>query len=69
MSEVIEKRQKDSYELELDKNLEILKSCQEKLEITSCFNCQNLFSCEIRKNYVDAVYNSMSKGDSGGFDF
>lgn len=64
-----EAKQKDSFELELDRQKEILLECQAKNSLTSCFNCPNLFGCEIRKNYVDAVYNSMSKGDSGGFDF
>ncbi|MGB2552427.1 MULTISPECIES: hypothetical protein [unclassified Campylobacter] len=64
-----ELKQKDKFELELDNQIDILKSCQSQKNLTSCFACENLFECEIRKNYVDAVYNSMSKGSTGGFDF
>ncbi|QCD52959.1 hypothetical protein [Campylobacter sp. RM16192] len=64
-----ELKQKDKFELELDAKLEILRSCQEQKGLKSCFECENLFECDTRKNYVDAVYNSMSKGDTGGFDF
>lgn len=38
--------------------------------LNSCYNCDEIFNCQTRKNYVDAVYNSMSKGKTeGGFDF
>ncbi len=52
--------------LQTKKNLE---QCQQNLQLKSCFNCEKLFNCEIRKKYIDAVYNSMSKGQSGGFEF
>ncbi len=39
-------------------------------KLNSCYNCDEIFNCQTRKNYVDAVYNSMSKGKTeGGFDF
>ncbi|KGI56961.1 hypothetical protein [Campylobacter sp. MIT 97-5078] len=67
MSEVIEK---DFFELELEEKKQILQSCQQEKNMRSCFDCQELFECQIRKNYVLAVYNSMSKGkNEGGFDF
>ncbi|MDO5045890.1 hypothetical protein [Campylobacter sp.] len=62
-------RQKDKFELELEEQTQILKECQTQKNLKSCFGCENLFDCEIRKNYVDAVYNSMAKGSTGGFDF
>ncbi|MGP1485080.1 MAG: hypothetical protein ACTTJC_03150 [Campylobacter sp.] len=60
---------KDSFELELENKKKILQDCQTNKGLKSCFNCDELFECQTRKFYVDAVYNSMSKGSSGGFDF
>ena len=61
--------QKDEFELELDRQREILQACQREKDLNSCFACETMFECKTRKNYVDAVYSSMSKGDGGGFDF
>ena len=61
--------QKDEFELELDRQREILQACQREKGLSSCFACEAMFECKTRKNYVDAVYISMSKGDGGGFDF
>ena len=61
--------QKDEFELELDRQREILQACQHEKGLSSCFACEAMFECKTRKNYVDAVYISMSKGDGGGFDF
>ena len=61
--------QKDEFELEHDRQREILQACQREKGLSSCFACEAMFECKTRKNYVDAVYSSMSKGDGGGFDF
>ena len=61
--------QKDEFELELDRQREILQACEREKGLNSCFACEAMFECKTRKNYVDAVYSSMSKGDGGGFDF
>ena len=61
--------QKDRFELEMDNKKEILQNCQSDKGLNSCFNCNELFNCQIRKDYVDDVYNSMSKGNVGDFDF
>lgn len=61
--------QKDEFELELERQREILQACQSEKGLSSCFACEAMFECKTRKNYVDAVYSSMSKGDGGGFDF
>ena len=61
--------QKDEFELELDRQREILQACQREKGLSSCFACEAMFECKTRKNYVDAVYSSMSKNDGGGFDF
>ncbi len=62
-------KQNDKYKELLIKATQDLKDCQKNLQLQSCFDCEKLFDCEIRKKYVDAVYNSMSKGQSGGFEF
>lgn len=61
---------RDEFEQDLDKKKEILSSCQSSKGLKSCYNCDEIFNCPTRKDYVDAVYNSMSKGKTeGGFDF
>lgn len=59
----------DSFELKLEEKLKELKSCQEENRYTSCMSCDSFFNCELRKSYVLAVYESMNKGQSGGFEF
>jgi hypothetical protein len=59
----------DIYKERLVKATNDLKDCQENFRFKSCFDCKKLFDCEIRKGYVNAVYSSMSKGQSGGFEF
>jgi hypothetical protein len=60
---------KDRYELKLDEQLEVLQKCQKEHKIKSCLKCKKIIGCEIRKDYVNAVYQSMSKGAGGGFEF
>lgn len=59
----------DKFELHLDEMIEKLQSCQRAKEVESCSSCPLYFECELRSSYVKAVYNSMSKGDTGGFEF
>ncbi|PKN15270.1 MAG: hypothetical protein CVU67_01525 [Deltaproteobacteria bacterium HGW-Deltaproteobacteria-24] len=59
----------DEWELKLEEQLQVLKQCQEKKELLGCEPCDAFFDCEIRKTYVVAVYESMNKGSSGGFEF
>lgn len=61
--------QKDEFILKLEEKTKWLKSCQKEKMLNSCFPCDKLFECDIRKNYVDAAYDSMSKGSGGGFEF
>ena len=51
-----------------DKKIE-LESCQEEHQITSCIKCDKLLDCTVRDAYIKAVYDSMSKGTGGGFEF
>jgi hypothetical protein len=59
----------DKWELQLNKELEKLKSCQTDKKVDSCLKCKEILECEVRKHYVQAVYESMNKGEDGGFEF
>ncbi|MFV0481569.1 MAG: hypothetical protein ACK5LP_06260 [Campylobacteraceae bacterium] len=58
-----------NYSPELKIEIENIQKCQEEKEVKSCFTCKNFYDCEIRKKYVQTVYDSMSHGESGGFEF
>lgn len=60
---------KDKFEVDLEDKLKELKECQDSMNIKSCFNCDEYFECIIRIDYKKSVYNSMSKGNNGGFSF
>lgn len=59
----------DEWDLKLEEKLDELKKCQETQSLSSCNPCEKFFDCELRKKYVLAVYESMSKGTGGGFEF
>ncbi|MEA3228595.1 MAG: hypothetical protein U9P38_05930 [Campylobacterota bacterium] len=61
--------QKDKFELHLDEMIVQLQTCQKEKNIKSCSDCENYLLCELRTNYIKSVYNSMSKGQTGGFEF
>ncbi|MDQ7043097.1 MAG: hypothetical protein Q9M34_06145 [Sulfurimonas sp.] len=60
---------KDKFELYLDEMIQKLQACQKEKAHKSCSLCESYFGCPIRDEYVKAVYNSMSKGSTGGFEF
>jgi len=62
-------KQKDKFELYLDEMIKKIQECQINKAYESCSACEHYFGCELRDEYVKAVYNSMSKGDTGGFEF
>lgn len=62
-------KEKDQWDLQLDQQLEIIYKCQEDHNVESCLECEHTLNCEIRDNYVKAVYESMNKGSGGGFEF
>lgn len=62
-------QQADEWELKLEDQLQILKKCQAEKNLSGCEPCTVFFECEVRKTYVVAVYESMNKGSSGGFEF
>ena len=59
----------DEYEKALEEQLSILKKKKKDKSIDSCMKCQELIECKIREEYVKAVYMSMNKGVTGGFEF
>ncbi len=59
----------DIYEQKLADEIVALKECQKNHKINSCIKCKDVIGCEIRKRYVNAVYQSMNKGAGGGFEF
>ncbi len=59
----------DEFEKKLEEQIINLHECQQKHQVDSCLKCFHVIGCEVRKTYVSAVYNSMSKGATGGFEF
>lgn len=73
-----QKSSNDIFEEALDNKLALLKDCQKSSGMAvifdgeshgSCAPCPKIIGCDTRRQYVGAVYNSMSKGDTGGFEF
>ena len=60
---------KDNWEQALEQKLIKLRECQQEHTLKSCFDCSKLLKCTLRDAYVNAVYESMSKGHGGGFEF
>lgn len=59
----------DEWQIALTHKKAELEACQKTHEISSCLKCEKLLDCEIRDAYIKAVYDSMSKGKGGGFEF
>ena len=59
----------DAFERKLDAMIEKLHACQKEHTLKSCSPCEHYLGCEVRRAYVSAVYDSMSKGETGGFEF
>ncbi len=57
------------WELALEEKMIELKACQQEKGLKSCLSCEKINDCELRDSYVKAVYESMSKGAGGGFEF
>ncbi len=60
---------KDKFEIYLDEMIIKIQTCQEEKNLNSCSECELFLQCDLRDEYIKAVYNSMSKGDTGGFEF
>jgi len=59
----------DEWQILLVQKKVELEACQEKHQVDSCLKCDKLLSCTVRDSYIKAVYDSMSKGKGGGFEF
>jgi hypothetical protein len=61
--------ERDKFEIYLDEMIEKLQECQKNNNVKSCSDCQHYLKCTLRTEYVSSGYNSMSKGETGGFEF
>lgn len=59
----------DNFQEKLDENIAKVKECQKEHNTDTCFKCEAIATCKIRKDYVDSVYSSMNKGSGGFFNF
>lgn len=59
----------DKFELHLNEMIAKVQKCQEEKSLKSCSLCEHFLGCELRSDYIKSVYNSMSKGETGGFEF
>lgn len=59
----------DKYDENLAVAVNELQICQTQKDTSSCLTCEKVLQCDIRDSYVKAVYESMSKGSEGGFEF
>jgi len=59
----------DEWQIILTQKKTELEQCQIEHQLHSCIKCEKLLDCEIRDTYIKAVYDSMSKGKGGGFEF
>lgn len=59
----------DEWQILLTQKKTELETCQTQHQVKSCMQCNELLTCVLRDSYVKAVYDSMSKGQGGGFEF
>jgi len=59
----------DIYEQDMQEKKAVLQACQQSKNFVTCSDCEKMFECDTRKTYVKAVYESMAKGQGGGFEF
>jgi hypothetical protein len=59
----------DEWQIALQQQKLALENCQQQQHLKSCLSCPKLLECEIRDAYIKSVYDSMSKGVAGGFEF
>ena len=59
----------DEWQILLKQKRVEVEKCQLTHEIRSCLKCDDLLKCELRDSYIKSVYDSMSKGKGGGFEF
>ncbi len=59
----------DEWQIAFSQKKEELEKCQISHQVKSCMKCEKLLDCAVRDAYIKAVYDSMSKGAGGGFEF
>ncbi len=59
----------DEWKIALIQKKSELETCQVEHQVKSCMKCDKLLDCTLRDAYIKAVYDSMSKGAGGGFEF
>jgi len=59
----------DEWQITLKQKKAELENCQKQHNVSSCLQCEKLLNCALRDAYIKAVYDSMSKGKGGGFEF
>jgi len=59
----------DEWQILLVQKKAELQECQKEQRVDSCMKCTKLLDCVLRDAYIKAVYDSMSKGKGGGFEF
>lgn len=59
----------DYFDEKLTQMISKVQTCQKERSYDSCMKCEKLIGCELRKEYVQITYESMSKGEIGGFEF
>jgi len=59
----------DEWQRALAQKRNELEKCQKSHTVDSCLKCEKLLECTLRDAYIKAVYESMSKGKGGGFEF
>lgn len=57
------------YEDKLDKHKKAITKCQQEKNLNSCYSCDKTFSCKTKRDYIRSVYENMSEGRIGDFDF
>ncbi len=62
-------QESNPFEERLSDMIQKLQQCQQDKGFDSCMKCEKLIGCELRKEYVQVTYESMSKGEIGGFEF
>jgi len=67
--QITHKEELDKFELHLDEMIIKIQTCQKEKNLSTCSKCEHYLDCDLRNEYIKSVYNSMSKGETGGFEF
>lgn len=59
----------NEWQIAFSQKKEDLERCQKEKHLKSCMPCDKLLDCVVRDAYIKSLYDSMSKGAGGGFEF